>query len=477
MGIEAQDFLSRDTRAGCMLWWRLDASDSTHSYLAEVAEACGFPASCLPLPISAEAAFSRAVSKGPTHLSEDLGAWRGDRVKSEDLSILGIEDSKAKVGLIQKWAPQGSAHAWIACWRVFLTNEGLVWEEVSPASGADAVRAKVEAQYRRQRDVATAEEIRKAAQQALDDSSAVWVRSGLYFLPGEAGVALARSIAAWLNEAGGSEAGHIVMTNEENGPEARRCAVVGLQREVEALLTDVHKVVGNAKQGASLRQRLQEVEAIEHKLAVYGDLLTTAADGLKSNLGEARRLLDEAAKGLEKPVELEVEIGKRAMQGMVSALAAVRAAAEAHDPESLGEAVKTLRKFQGKANAGAFGDIWTRLRKQAQAAVDSGEDARFASILSVTREVVKVAGGALADDTLFESVIGKPLVEVLGSEPLEEEAPVPSEQGSPPESAPSSALTGGGADEGVLKFEEGVQHIVETLAAVAADVDAAEVKG
>lgn len=368
---------------GALLWWDMDAVDTPHAELGQVAEEVGFPAIFLPIPVSREVAFSRAIIQGCVHLPKDAGKWRADLVEAT-----GDATSAA---LIQAWAPVDAVDPTPWKGRALMAlpkgKDALTFGLLAAAEGDDPVFALVERvrdQYDRQRKYATADEVRAAAHAAMAQVKAIRVRPGLWFATTSRGIERARAVAAWLRCCGRTRAGAIdLVDTAQNNTEAADYVTAGLTDEVAAAVGEASKAVDSLKRGASLRDRLQTLSALEDKIATHAAFLGEAAATLRAQVKTAEGLLDRAA--TVQGVNIESEVRAATGMALSHALEAIRRAATNKDVEKLRAATHELRKRQGAANAGSFGELWSRLRKLAEAAV--ADSAGFGNLRRATTEV------------------------------------------------------------------------------------------
>lgn len=380
---------------GTLLWWELADTDTPHQVLADTAAECGYPAIHLPVPVSREIAFSRAIVQGCVNLPKNHGKWRVDLLKSKPTILKTDGEAEAKSsGLLQRWLPtdQDDKTPWRG--QAFLTlpavGDGLVFSPLVPY-GPDgdkdplvAVSLRIHNQFERQRKFATADEIRASVQTAMSRVYAIKVRPGLYFVSTQEGVDLARGAAMWLRCAGNTRAGAIdLLPNSLNQSEAQVYVRNGLKDELHDALRDVDMAVNDLKQGASLRDRLFTLSALRKKIETHAAFLGETAVALQAQIQEAGNLLDAAAK--VRDVALEPEIKKGTIAALSRALNAIRDAAATRDVDKLQKATTELRKRQGMANQSAFGDLWSRLRKLSDYALE--DDNGFAVLHRAADEV------------------------------------------------------------------------------------------
>ena len=365
---------------GTLLWWELSDTDTLHAVLSETAAECGYPAIALPVPISRPLAFSRAVTRGCVNLPRGCGKWRVDLVKGKPPTIITAESATEVIssGLLQRWAPESSDDKTPWKGQAFLTlpkeGENLVF---SPFVSFDPekdplprVALRIKEQFDRQRKFATAAEIRESAQSALKRAQAIRVRPGLYLTSTDEANELAKAAARWLRCAGNSRAGAIdLLTNGRNLDEAKAYVETGLKDELSEALHQVEEAVTDLKRGASLRDRLQALQALRAKISAHAAFLGQTADALHTQVDAATRLLDQAARVHD--VDLEPEIKRGTIQALSRVLNAVQEATGTRDAAKLKDTVDELRRRQGAANASAFGDLWTRLRKLTDYALES----------------------------------------------------------------------------------------------------------
>ncbi len=372
---------------GALLWWDMEAVDTPHADLGRVAEEVGFPAIFLPIPVSREVAFSRAIIQGCVHLPKDAGKWRADLVETT-----GDATSAA---LIQEWAPADAADPTPWKGRALLT---LPKAEDAPTFGLLAATKeddpvftlveRVRDQYDRQRNYATADEVRAAAHAAMAQVKAIRVRPGLWFATTSRGIERSRAVAAWLRCCGRTRAGAIdLVDTAQNNTEAADYVTSGLTDEVAAAVGEAQKAVDSLKRGASLRDRLQALTALEDKIATHAAFLGEAATTLRVQITTAGRLLDRAA--ATQGVEIESSIRAATGMALSRALEAIRAAAANKDVAQLKAATDELRKRQGAANAGSFGELWARLRKLAEAT--TADSSGFGNLRRAATEVRSAA--------------------------------------------------------------------------------------
>ena len=132
---------------------------------------------------------------------------------------------------------------------------------------------------------------------------------------------------------------------------------------------------------------------------------------------------------------MEAELSPAIVQALKGGLDQVLSAATQRSQEALGAALTALQKRQGEANKAAFGPLWSRLRKQAGAALGGGDEARFEALIRATRQVAAAAGQALGAEDFFASVGAEP----VGVEPVGP-GPGPSETGIEPTPEGTAAM-------------------------------------
>lgn len=369
---------------GALLWWDMENADTRHAELAEVAAETGFPALYLPVPVSREVAFSRAIVQGCVHL-KSAGKWRADLVE--------VEGDATSMALLQTWAPANPEDPTPWKGRALLAlpaaGDDLRLHLIASCTSDDpvfAVTDRIRDQYSRQRGYATADEVRAAVQSAMAQVRAIRVRPGLWFGTSRDAIARARAAAAWLRCCGRTRAGAIDLVHtDQNKVEATDYVTSGLTDEVAAAVAEAEKAVDSLKRGASLRDRLQTLTALEDKITAHASFLGEAANALRQQVETAQALLDRSATA--QGVDLEPGIRHATTHALSRALEAIRSAATDKDTVRLKAATTELRKRQGAANVGAFGELWSRLRKLAEAAALSGGSIEFTNLRRAASEV------------------------------------------------------------------------------------------
>lgn len=391
-------------RIGALLWWALAESATSHEQLATAAVATGFPALWLPLPVSRDIAFSRALTRGTVHLPKEIGGkWRADaQQKTED----------AAVALVQVWDPETNpSRPWRACFEaclargdssvVVLDEEAVKFFGVTTDEDA-AVAARIRAAYLHERQHATAAEIRVAATSALEEVGGLRVRPGLWFVPDETGAERTAAVAAWVRSAGGSDAGSVDLFDvPSHKAEGSRYAEQGLQAAVVDLVADVEAAVGKDGGVGALRSQWEAIEQLERRLKANATLLAAASETLRGPLDEARRLLSHEAAARD--VDLERTTHKKAVVYLQEALLTLRAAAESRDAAGLLDASEAIRRAQPAALAGHFGPVWRRMRDLVEVAAKERSEGLFAGVGSA---VLAVANRATVEYGLDFSDIG-----------------------------------------------------------------------
>jgi len=342
-------------------------------------------------------AAKRAAQTATTRLPDGGGQYRVDVAKtSTDSHLVFVVQRKVE-------RPATDQSPWEGCYPILVAREqgddrdALTFGEHG-SGNEDKIAQRFRARYLQEVEHATSMEIRKAEAAAVREAGGVSTPSGLAYLPGEGGLAVAEAIAAWMR-ASGNTADVIRMWNTPDDlAQAATYSENGLQAEINDLMASIQETVGNEAKASGLRNRLSEIRQTRQRVTAQIALKSASIEALNLRLAEAEAVLEQAAS--QRNIDLDREVSAAVLTGLADVLATVRQAAQARDPEAIAAMAKTLVHRERNARAANFGGLWKRLRRQvasvAGADVDEARyDAIAATVLAAGRQAsIEVAANA-----------------------------------------------------------------------------------
>jgi hypothetical protein len=358
--------------AGALLWWRFCSSYTPPELLAASALQHGFPTLYLPVPfpISPSNAFSRALR----HAMADLGPdWRFDTIHRDPRAMAGVPPpvladiprGRALVAEVEQWAAAGSPLSvpwreglWIVMDRdsdMSLPAEALLVAHrrttlvderdtgthirIDPADssstpddpGLIATQAIIR-HFRNEQQLCAGTEIGNGVQAALEHHGGVKIMPGLWSVPGRTGVMMSRSAEAYLDSAGGTRAGRMLLVNE--APDEIGLIRLALEAEIRDLERQVEEAIGRLAGIGAMRTLAMRVDLLNHRIGLNRLLLGSQA----GELLRATVNVNNALEGAIRPrTDLRASAGARqkALRRLETELRRIREAAGAHSPEDI----------------------------------------------------------------------------------------------------------------------------------------------
>lgn len=398
----------RRVRIGALVWWTFRDTASPPEELAKCALTMGFPPIFLPVPfpIAPKVAFGRALQRATVKVPVNIPeAWRADRITTlpdvngplqEWAKNFGKTDG-LEFGILESWAPSDTSTG--LPWRP------RVWIALDPSkrklhmfAAADApdpvvdeMMARTQNMFDKELYFATAPEIGDGVVKALEDAGGVKLRAGLWTVPGEHGISLAKSIRNYLSKVGNSEAGMMILLKSTRSDEsgAGSLVVMGLLEEIESLITEIHDTNLKTIGVGALRTLSDRVELMHEKLRTNEELIGRAATKLRAKLEPQRRLLKQAA--ADKNVSLIRTAGPTAIRHLHDGINAVRNSARKRDLEGLKQAEQQLVSGQAAARTAGIALLLARLRKLTIAAIYVNHELFFKALERASTYVEKQA--------------------------------------------------------------------------------------
>lgn len=375
---------TRRDPAGCLIWWTFRDTASSPEKLAGCALEVGFPPIFLPVPfpIDPGMAFQRALQHTTARVPKKIGgSWRADRMKRlpnvrvpvrKWASSLGSIDG-LEFGVLESWAPRPTGRLWLERMWIGLDPSKRVLHPFpapgTPHKGVRAMTARAKSMFEKELRCATAPEIGDGVVRALEDAGGVKLRAGLWSVPGEHGIKLAKSVRDYLSNVGNSDAGMLILPKSTRSVQsgAESLVEMGLLEEVEGLADEIHATnLGTIGTGA-LRTLWDRVAIMREKLQANEELIGRAVNNLRAKLEPARVSLRKAAGG--RKVTLNRTAGPAAIRHLHDGISTLRNSARKRDLEGLRQAEYLLVGGQAAARAAGVAPLLGRLRKLTQAAI------------------------------------------------------------------------------------------------------------
>lgn len=371
-------------RAGGLLWWTFRDTASPPEKLAKCALDVGFPPIFLPVPfpIDPRIAFRRALQQTTVKVPASIGGfWRADRMKR--LPVVGGPVRKwakslgkidgLEFGVLESWAPRPTGRPWLVrIWIALDPSKRVLYMFAAPGAprnGVRAMMARAKSMFEKELRSATAPEIGDGVVRALEHGGGVKLRAGLWSVPGEHGIKLAKSVRDYLSNVGNSDAGMLILLKSTRSVESGAGSLVemGLLEEVESLAAEIHdtnlKIIGTG----ALRTLWDRVEIVREKLRANEELIGSAVNKLEAKLEHAQRSLGKAAR--DKKVALNRTAGPAAIDHLRNGISELRSSARKGDLGGLKQAEDRLVRGQPAARSAGIALLLGRLRKLTQTAI------------------------------------------------------------------------------------------------------------
>lgn len=398
-------------RVGALIWWTFRDTASLPEELARCALKEGFPPIFLPVPfpIAPRLAFWRALQRTTAKVPAKIGgSWRADRMTrlprvgkpvrdwAKNLArIQGLE-----FGILESWEPSDAptGRLWIV--RIWIaldpTKRVLHMFPVFPDPGGPAIGVgemmdRVRKMFENELQCATAPEIGDGVVRALEHAGGVKLRAGLWSVPGEQGIKLAKSVRNYLSNVGNSDAGMLILLKSTRSVQSGAGSLVemGLLEEVEGLAGEIHATDLETIGTGALRTLWDRVDVMREKLRENEGLIGGAVNKLRAKLEPARRSLRKAASA--KNVKLNRTAGPAAIDHLNDGISALRKSARKGDIEGLKQAEVLLVGGQAAARSAGIALLLGRLRKLTKAAIHVNKKALFKALERAATYVDKQA--------------------------------------------------------------------------------------
>ena len=380
-------------RTGALLWWTFRDTASAPEALAKRALKAGFPPIFLPVPfpIPVKVAFGRALQRATAKVPAEIaGFWRADRVERprgmgeptqswmEALKHL----DQLQFGVLESWTSSGAPieqQPWVVRVLIALNPLSCTLDVFAIPSDVDAGKMadRVKRMFAKELQHATAPEIGEGVVAALEDVRGVKLRTGLWWIPGKNGIALAEAVRKYLVGVGKSDAGMLGL-HRASQSEAGRLIEMGLLEEVESLAAEIHSVDLKAIGSSALRTFWGKVHRLDEKLQTNEKVVGPTIENLKAKLNSLRRSLKGTAKS--RKVTLDRTAGTTATRDLYAALGELHKSARNRDLNGLRRAEALLVRGQRAALAWGFASLLRRLSKLNQAAISIHKKSFFTAL-------------------------------------------------------------------------------------------------
>jgi hypothetical protein len=390
----------------CLIWWTFRDTASPPKELAKYALKVGFPPIFLPVPfpIAPRLAFWRALQRTTAGVATKTGgSWRADRMKRlpnvggpvwKWAKRLGRIDG-LEFGVLESWSPRSTGPWRVRIWIALDPSDPVLHTFAAPGAPRNGVRemkARAQSMFDKELRCATAPEIGDGVVRALEDAGGVKLRAGLWSVPGEQGIKLAKSVRNYLSKVGKSDAGMLILLKSTRSVRsgAESLVEMGLLEEVEDLADEIHatnlKTIGTG----ALRTLWDRVVIMNSKLQANEELIgRRAVSKLQAKLKPAQRSLVKAAR--DKKVALNRTAGPAAIDDLRNGISAVRDSARKGDIEGLEQAENLLVRGQAAAWTAGIPHLVGRLRKLAKAAIHVKKKVYFEALERAATYVEKQA--------------------------------------------------------------------------------------
>jgi hypothetical protein len=345
----------------------------------------GFPPIFLPVPFPIEPkdAFWRALQRTTVKVPENIkGDWRADREPRlpnmfgpvrKWANKLGRIDG-LEFGVLETWTPRPTGRRpWLVRVWVALDPEKrklhLLPAPGAPRKGAKEMMFRLKSMFEKELRSATAPEIADGVVKALEHAGGVKLRAGLWSVPGQDGIKLAKSVRDYLSNVGNSDAGMLILLKSTRSVKSDAGSLVemGLLEEVEELVGEIHDTNLKTIGIGALRTLWDRVEIMFEKLRANEDLIGRAVNRLRAKLEPARKSLRYAAGA--RNVTLSRRAGPAAIRYLQDGLSALRNSASKGDVKGLEQADYLLVRGQAAARSAGIALLLRRLRKLIKAAI------------------------------------------------------------------------------------------------------------
>lgn len=403
----AANSLSRG-RAGALIWWTFRDTASPPEKLAKCALKTGFPPIFLPVPfpIAPRLAFRRALQRATAKVPVNIeGPWRADRMKGLPKVVRPVQEwakeiegiDELEFGVLESWAGRDAPTGlpWLArIWIALDPSKRVLHMSAAPGAPRNGVRemmARAKRMFDKELRCNTAPEIGDGVVRALQHAGGVKLRAGLWSVPGEHGIKLAKSVRDYLSNVGHSDAGMLIMLKSTRSVQSGAGSLVemGLLEEVEGLAGEIHATDLETIGTGALRTLWDRVDVMREKLRENEGLIGGAVNKLRAKLEPARRSLRKAASG--KKVKLNRTAGPAAIGHLHDGISALRKSARNGNLEGLRQADLLLVAGQAAARSAGIAALLGRLRKLTKAAIHVNKKVLFEALERAATYVDKQA--------------------------------------------------------------------------------------
>lgn len=386
-----------DQGVGALFWWRLIESATPHVTLAQVALNVAFPTLFLPAPVGRVVAFRRCLERSTSSVPNKIGGrWLAE--------VPPAVAARPLIGYLMKWNPTRAIErpfevmfdcALDRSQDAELKKDGQVLDIRRRQKGVSSkMEERVRQLFLHERTHATAPEINDCLSDTFTEVMGLKLRPGLFLLPGQSGINLARATVEVVRAVGASKAGMFVLDAFRDDLKSIAGDVAeNLNIEVEDLHAEIIEVLqtcgGKPAGTGALRTRWEKLGTVILRVRAFGRILGKVEQELQAKVAELRSLLEEEAE--RRGVSLERRATANQVKSLHDVLQMVCTAATNRDRDRLAAASGELRKGQPAARAGLIAHLYSRLRSLTIAAVQVDEEILYEALAQAAEQVMQAA--------------------------------------------------------------------------------------